>query len=156
MRGRLASASALPHASISLATARDKAQTVQPIDLAREQPNGLEVFRRRRRITGLDDVHIQPRQLPGDGEFLPASEAGSGRLLAVPQRGIEYGNFFGHRTLPQMIIADYAVISETVASVPPLARISSRARTEALAESASTASVTSVTGLPVFNRPRTA
>jgi hypothetical protein len=58
--------------------------------------NGLEVFRRRRRITGFDDVHIQPGQLPGDGEFLAASEAGAGGLLAVPQRGIEYGNFFGH------------------------------------------------------------
>ena len=44
----------------------------------------------------------------------------------------------------------------TVANLPPLLHISARARSESSALSVSTASVTTVTGLPVCNRPRAA
>src|ERR1022692_4904416 len=85
MRGRLPLASAFPQASISDGTARDKAQITGPsISCASsctaskssgdfEQLHGFEVFRRRRGIAGFDDVHVQPRQLPGDHELLPAA-----------------------------------------------------------------------------------
>ena len=65
-------------------------------DFLRDEPDGLEIFRRGRRIAGLDDVHVQLRQLPGDDEFLAAAEARAGGLLAISQRGIEYRYFLGH------------------------------------------------------------
>ena len=62
----------------------------------RDQPNSLEIFGRRRGIAGLDDVDLEPRQLPGDGQLLAASEAGSGRLLAISQGRVKDRYFFGH------------------------------------------------------------
>ncbi len=66
------------------------------LDLLRDALDGLEIFGRRGGIAGLDHVHVQPRQLRGDRELLPASQAGSGGLLAVAQGGVEYRYFFGH------------------------------------------------------------
>src|ERR1700676_5462838 len=48
-------------------------------------------------IAGFDYVDLKPRQLPGDGQLLTASQAGSGGLLAVAQRGIKYVYFFRSR-----------------------------------------------------------
>ena len=83
MRGRGALASALPQASISLATARDSAQMAGPSISRAISCDGFEVLRRRVRIAGFDDVHVQLRQLPGDRDFLAASQAGAGGLFAV-------------------------------------------------------------------------
>src|ERR1035438_7857744 len=52
----------------------------------REQLHGFEVFRRRRRIAGFDDVHFQPRQLPGDHELLPAASPRASGLLPIAPR----------------------------------------------------------------------
>ena len=96
MRGRLALARALPQASISSGTARERAQIVGPSISCADQLDGLEIFGRRGGIAGLDDVDVQPRQLPGDHELLPAAQARAGGLLAVAQRGVEDGYFIGH------------------------------------------------------------
>ena len=94
MRGRRALASALPQASISTATARDKRADSGAFDFPRDQLHGLEIFGRRAGIAGFDDVHVQQRQLSRDGEFFPAAQPRAGRLFAVTQGGIEYGYFF--------------------------------------------------------------
>ena len=44
-------------------------------------------------IAGFNHVHVQCRELPGDGEFLAAAQACSGSLFAIAQGGVEYGNF---------------------------------------------------------------
>ena len=49
----------------------------------------LEVAGRGGREAGLDDVHLEARELPGDLELLGDGEAGAGRLLAVAQGGVE-------------------------------------------------------------------
>ncbi len=76
------------------------------LDLAGDELHGLEVLRRRGRIARLDDVDVQPRQLPGDGQLLPASETGAGRLLAISQRRVEYSHLIGHRALLPVIRED--------------------------------------------------
>ena len=81
---------------MSSETARERAQMAGPVDLLADQLHGLEVFGRRVGIAGLDDVHAQLRQLPGDHELLAAAQARARGLLAIAQRGIEYGYFFGH------------------------------------------------------------
>ena len=65
-------------------------------DFAADHLHGFEIFGRGVRIAGLDHIHIQLRQLPGDDEFLPASQAGAGGLFSVPQCRVEYGYFFRH------------------------------------------------------------
>ncbi len=45
---------------------------------------------------GLDDVHVEEFQLPGNLQFLVHIEIGPGGLLPVPQGGIEDIYFFGH------------------------------------------------------------
>ena len=45
---------------------------------------------------GLDDVHVQELQLPGNLQLFVHIEAGPGGLLAVPERGVEDIYFFGH------------------------------------------------------------
>ena len=55
----------------------------------RDGADRLEVHRRGERETGLDDVSIERGQLLGHGQFLVEVHAGAGRLLAIPQRGIE-------------------------------------------------------------------
>ena len=89
-------ASALPQASMSLGHGAGKGADRGPLDLARRSVDGLEILRRRGGISGLDHVHVERRQLPGDDELLPASKARAGRLFAVPQGGVEHRYFFGH------------------------------------------------------------
>ena len=67
-----------------------------PLNLAANQLDGLEVFGRRVGIARLDDVHVQQRQLSGDGELLAAPQARSGGLFSVSQGSVEYGDFFRH------------------------------------------------------------
>jgi hypothetical protein len=55
--------------------------------------DGLGIFGGGAGIAGLDDIHMEQRQLPGDGEFLPAAKPGAGRLFAVSQSGVEYRYF---------------------------------------------------------------
>src|ERR1019366_2142558 len=67
------------------------------LDLPADPLHGLEILGRRVRITSLDHVHVQQRQLPGDDQFLTASQARSGSLFAVSQCGVEYRYFVRHR-----------------------------------------------------------
>ena len=60
----------------------------------------FEVTRRRRRITRLDDVHPQPRQLPRDLDLLRCRHRRARRLLAIAQCRIEYQYPVTHRLPP--------------------------------------------------------
>ncbi len=51
--------------------------------------DGLEVARRRRRESGLDDIDLEPDELTGDLELLGRGQAGARRLLAVAQGRVE-------------------------------------------------------------------
>ena len=53
---------------------------------------GIKVVWRGHREAGLDDVHAQLSQLPGDVQLLFAGEGGPRRLLAVPQCRIKYSD----------------------------------------------------------------
>ena len=68
----------------------------RPFDFLREQLHGLKVFRRRRRISGFDDVHFQPRQLPCDHELLPAAQPRASGLLTIAQSSVEYSDLVEH------------------------------------------------------------
>jgi hypothetical protein len=45
---------------------------------------------------GLDDVDLQPLELPRDAQLLVARHRGAGALLAVAQRGVEDDEFVSH------------------------------------------------------------
>ena len=66
------------------------------LNFAADALDRLEIFRRRVGIPGLDDVHVQQRQLPGDDDLVAASEARSGGLFAVAQSRVEDCYFFRH------------------------------------------------------------
>ena len=52
-------------------------------------PNGLEIAIGRGRKAGLDDVDLEPRELPRDFELLGGREACTRCLLAIAERGVE-------------------------------------------------------------------
>ncbi len=69
--------------------------------------DGLEVALRGDRETGLDDVDAHGVEHLGDLELLLVGHGGAGRLLAVPQGGIEYDDAVlvglglrGHESFP--------------------------------------------------------
>ena len=59
------------------------------LDLAGDRLDRLEVAGRGDREAGLDHVDAQPRELLGDLDLLGGVQRDAGRLLAVPQRGVE-------------------------------------------------------------------
>jgi hypothetical protein len=61
--------------------------------------DGLEVTRAGDREAGLDDVDAEMGELLGDLELLGHVQRDAGRLLAVPQRGVE-DPYFVHLGLP--------------------------------------------------------
>src|ERR1019366_5632637 len=63
------------------------------LDLPADPLHRLEILGRRVRITRLDHIHVQQRQLPGDDQFLTASQARASSLLAVSPCGVEYRYF---------------------------------------------------------------
>jgi len=67
------------------------------LDLSRYLLHGLEVAGRGDREAGLDHVDPQPRQLLGDLDLLDGIQRDAGRLLAVPQGGVEYVDAVGVR-----------------------------------------------------------
>ena len=69
--------------------AADRRRVVQGAHLAGHRAGGLEVLVRRDREAGLDDVDLEPGQLPGHLELLHRVHGEAGRLLAVPQRRVE-------------------------------------------------------------------
>jgi hypothetical protein len=54
-----------------------------------DPPHRLEVAGRRGREARLDDVDLHPRELPRDLQLLGGGQAGTGRLLAVAEGGVE-------------------------------------------------------------------
>ena len=58
-------------------------------DARGDLPHGLGVVRRRDREPGLDDVHAERVELPGQLELLAGPQREAGRLLAVAKRGVE-------------------------------------------------------------------
>ena len=48
---------------------------------------------------GLDDVHVEQFQVPGDLQFFVDVEIGPGGLFPIPQGGIENHDFIGHTAL---------------------------------------------------------
>jgi hypothetical protein len=76
----------------------------QPGDFARpdffgNQPHGFEVALRGHGEAGLDNVNAHAGQRPGHPHFLADVHAGSGRLFAVPKRGVKNVNLFRHVTI---------------------------------------------------------
>ena len=61
-----------------------------PADLFGDGLHRLEVAGRGGRETGLDDVHPQAFELPGDVEFFSSGQSDASRLLAVSQGSVEY------------------------------------------------------------------
>ena len=60
--------------------------------------HGLKVLVGGHWKAGLDNIDLQPRQLVGDFQLFPHGQRGTGRLLGVPQRGVEniYAICFSH------------------------------------------------------------
>ncbi len=78
----------------------------RPVDLLRDLADGLEVVGRGCGIAGFDHVDLEQGELAGDGEFLFAAEARSGRLFTVSEGGVENRNFVGrHVWMPPSIFA---------------------------------------------------
>ena len=61
----------------------------RPFDLLPNAAHGLKVLVGGNRKAGLDNIDLQPRQLVGDFQLFPHRQRGTGRLLGVPQRGVE-------------------------------------------------------------------
>ena len=55
----------------------------RPLDLLRDLPDGIKVFRRRRREAGLDNIHLQPGELARERYLVTTSQAGSRCLFAI-------------------------------------------------------------------------
>ena len=89
MRGRAASCSASQARSMSSGTHAGQAADDRALHFLGDAAHRLEVARRGDRESGLDHVHSQPRELPGDVELLLDVQGRARRLLAVAQRRIE-------------------------------------------------------------------
>ncbi len=74
---------------VAVAAARERGDRDPALGLLRDPPDRLEVAGRGGRKAGLDDVDLEPRELARDLELLGRGEPGAGRLLAVPERGVE-------------------------------------------------------------------
>ncbi len=96
MRGRAASRIAPQAASRSALWVRARPQIVGPSTLG-DLLHRLEVAGRGDREAGLDHVDPEPRQLVGDLHLLGGVQRDAGRLLAVPQGGVEYVDAVGVR-----------------------------------------------------------
>ncbi len=85
---------------VGLVAARE-AGDHRPPDLGRDGAHGLGVGRRGNRKARLDDVHAKGIELPREGQLLGRPQREPGRLLAVPERGIEDTNLIlSHRMPP--------------------------------------------------------
>jgi hypothetical protein len=60
------------------------------LDLLRDLADGIKVLRRRCREAGLDNIHLQPRELARQRDLVTTPQAGSRRLLTISQSGIEH------------------------------------------------------------------
>ena len=65
-------------------------------DFPGHRPHRLEIPRGRKGETGLDDIHVEEFQVPGDLQFFVHVEIGAGGLFPVPQGRIEDKNFMCH------------------------------------------------------------
>ena len=71
-----------------------------PLALAGDALHRGQVAGRGGRVAGLDDVHAQPHQLPGDLDLLVLAHRRAGRLFAVAQGRVEYQDLLAHRFTP--------------------------------------------------------
>jgi len=65
-------------------------------DLPGHRPDRLEIPLGRKGETGLDDIHVEKFQVPGNLQFFVYVEIGAGGLFPVPQGRIEDKNFVCH------------------------------------------------------------
>ena len=65
-------------------------------DFPGHRPHRLEIPLGRKGETGLDDIHVEEFQMPGDLQFFVHVEIGAGGLFPVPQGRIEDKNFVCH------------------------------------------------------------
>ena len=84
-------------ADVALGGARER-RDHRTAHAGRDLGHRVELAFRRDREAGLQDVHVQPRELLGDLDLLGARERDAGRLLAVPQGRVEdpYGVAVGY------------------------------------------------------------
>src|SRR3954452_18892954 len=68
-------------------------------DLLGDIANRLPVAGRRRREAGLDDIDLEPRQLPCDLQLLVARYRATGRLLAIAQGRVKNAYMIAHGSL---------------------------------------------------------
>jgi hypothetical protein len=69
----------------------------RPADFLRDAMHGLRVGRRRNRESGLDDVHAERIELPGQPKLFGYPQGESGSLLAIAQRRVENSDVLCHR-----------------------------------------------------------
>ena len=75
-------------------------------NLERDAAHGLKVVGGRHRKASLNDVNPQLCQLPRNVQLLLAGQRRAWRLLAIPQRGVEYA----HVTGPDRILSELVVV----------------------------------------------
>src|SRR5262249_41432454 len=86
--------------------ATDRWRAWQRADLLGDLPRRLEVLLRGDGKAGLDDVHVQPRELPGHLQLFHRVHRKPGRLLAVTERGVEDDDAV-HGLVPLSFLACY-------------------------------------------------
>ena len=86
---------------VAVLAARERRDGDPALRLLRDPPDRLEVAGRRGREAGLDDVHLEPRELARDLQLLRGGQAGAGRLLAVAERRVEDPDLAGPYALAE-------------------------------------------------------
>ena len=89
IRGRSASPSASPALLDVLVHSAGQPANYRPGNFLPNAAHGLKILVGGHRKAGLDNIDLQPRQLVGDFQLFPDGQRGTGRLLGVPQRGVE-------------------------------------------------------------------
>jgi hypothetical protein len=82
-------------ADVAVVGARQRAHRAV-LDGLRDGAHRLEIAIAAGGEAGLDDVDLQPLELPRDAQLLVARHRGAGALLAVAQRGVEDDELVGH------------------------------------------------------------
>ena len=88
------------HVDITLDGAREPGDDTLVTGKDGDILHGLEVTRARHGKARLDDINVEAQELTRDDELLLGVHARARRLLAVAQRGVEYGDLATHGVLP--------------------------------------------------------
>ena len=103
MRGCFAPFDCLPGCIYSLGISMGEGANSWLVHLLGNEPHCLKVTRRANGEAGLDNIHTEPFQLPGNLQLLLAIQHPPGRLLPIPKGGVEDDYFF-HPIFPINII----------------------------------------------------